>query len=79
LGFLPKILDHHTTGTNNLSSISFTIEDAKSSPFSKFLPIGNFDEIDIVLGAESFDKLVVGLRVAGLCKNSKMCLTTVAY
>jgi hypothetical protein len=76
LRFLSIILHHNTTRPNNLASISLTIKHTKSSPLSKLLPISNLDEVNIMFGAKSLNKLIIRLRVARLGKHSKMGLTT---
>lgn len=49
----------------------------KTSPFTKLLAISNLDERDLVLGAKSLDKLLVGILIAVLVENAHVSLATV--
>jgi hypothetical protein len=49
----------------------------KTSPFTKLLAISNLDERDLVLGAKSLDKLLVGILIAVLVENAHVGLATV--
>ena len=46
--FLSIIFDDNTTRPNNLSRIALPVQNTQSRPFTKFLPIRNFDKIDIM-------------------------------
>lgn len=49
----------------------------EASPLSELLSVGDLDEGDLVLGAESLDKLLVGVLVAVLVQDAHMGLATV--
>ena len=49
----------------------------ETSPLAELLAIGDLDEGDLVLGAESNDELLVGLLLAGLVEDAHMGLTAV--
>ena len=49
----------------------------KTGPLSKLLAIGNLDQRDLVLGAQSNDELLVGLLLAVLVQDTHVGLTTV--
>lgn len=49
----------------------------ETSPLAELLAIGNLDEGDLVLGAESNDELLVGLLLAGLVEDAHMGLAAV--
>jgi hypothetical protein len=74
---LTIILHDNTTRSNNLSSISLSIKNTKTRPFSKLLSIGNLDEIDVVFGTESLNELGIRLWIARLGKHSEMSLATI--
>ena len=76
LRLLTIILDNNTRGANDLPCVSLSVNDAKSSPFTQLLAIGNLDQVDVVFCTESFDQLVIWLRVAGFGQDRQMRLTT---
>jgi len=49
----------------------------KTGPLAELLSVGNLDEGDLVLGAESDDELLVGLLLAGLVQDTHVSLAAV--
>ena len=68
------LLDDNTTASHNFPGITFTIDLAKTSPRSQNFSIPNLDQVDFMLGAESFDKLDVFCLCAGLDEYAQMGL-----
>lgn len=49
----------------------------ETGPLAELLAIGNLDERDLVLGAESDNELLVCLLLASLVEHAHVCLATI--
>jgi len=74
---LTPVLDDDARAVDNLSRVALTVENAKTGPLAELLSVGNLDEGDLVLGAESDDELLVGLLLAGLVQDTHVSLAAV--
>ena len=71
------VLDDDAGAANDLARVALLVDLAETSPLAKNLRVTDLDEVDLVLGAESFDELdVLGLS-ARLDKNAKVRLALV--
>ena len=71
------ILDDDARAANDLPRVAFLIDLAKTRPGAEDLGVSDLDEVDLVLGAESFDELqILGLG-DGLDEDAKMGLALV--
>jgi len=77
LTLLTPIPNDNARAIDDLSGISFTIQCTKPSPFSQLLPIGNFNQGDLVFGAQSLDELLVRLLLATLVEHGHVGLATI--
>lgn len=71
------ILHDDTRASDDLSWIALTINLAETSPSSEDLGVTDFNEVDLVLGAECLDELEILCFRAGLDENAEMCLALV--
>jgi hypothetical protein len=76
LRLFTKVLDNDAGASNDLASVTFTVNLAETGPFTKLLGIGDLNQVDVVLGAKSLDKLDVLLLGTSLDKNSQVSLTS---
>lgn len=74
---LTVIFDNHASAADDLAGIALTIDFAQSCPSTENLGISDLDEVDLVLGAQSLDKLDVLRLSAALDENSKVSLALV--
>jgi hypothetical protein len=77
LGFFSEISDSDTRTTNDLTGVTFTIDLAKTSPFTELLGIRNLDQVDVVFSTESFNQLDVFRFGTRLTENGQMSLTSI--
>ncbi len=71
------VLDNNTAAPNDLARVTLTVDLAQAGPGSQHLGVTDFDEVDLVLRAESLDELdVLGLS-AGLDEDAKVRLALV--
>ena len=71
------VLDDDARAADDLTGVTLAVDLAKASPGAEHLGVTNFDEVDLVLGAEGLDELdVLGLS-AGLDKDAEMGLALV--
>ena len=71
------VLDHDARASNDFASISLSVDLAETSPCTENLSVSNFDQIDLMLGAESLDEFDVLGLCASFYKDAKMSLTLV--
>ena len=75
--FYAVVFDNNARAANDLAWVALAIDFAEAGPGTKNLGVTDLDEVDLVLGAKSLDKLdVLGLG-ASLDENAQMCLTSV--
>lgn len=60
-----------------LASISLTVKNTETSPFSQLLSVRNLDQRDLVLRAKRNDQLLVCLLLAALVEYANVSLTSV--
>ena len=72
-----KVFDDDTAAAYDLAGISLTIDFAETSPGAQNLRVTDFDEVDLVLGAESLDELDVFGLGTGLYQDAKVSLALV--
>jgi hypothetical protein len=77
LGLLTPILDNDARAVDNLASVTLTVESAETDPLAEHLSIGNLDEGDLVLRAESDNELLVSLLLAALVQDTHVGLAAV--
>ena len=77
LALLTPVADNNAAAVNDLASISLTVQDAKTCPFTKHLSIGHLDERDLVFGAKRNDQLLVGLLFTSFVENTHVCLSSI--
>ena len=77
LALATVILDDNAAAANDLTGIALTIDLAETSPGTQDLGVTDFDEVDLVLSAESLDELDVLCLSASLDENAKMGLAFV--
>jgi len=77
LRLLSEVSDSNTRTTNNLTGVTLTINLTETGPFTELLGIRNLDQVDVVLGTESFNELDVFRLGTRLTENSQMSLTSV--
>jgi hypothetical protein len=61
----------------NINVGSCILSLTETGPLAQLLAIGNLDQGDLVLGAQSNDQLLVGLLLAGLVQDAHVCLASV--
>jgi len=71
------LLDNNAATANNLSRVALTVDLAETSPGAQDFRIPNFDQVDLVLGAESLDKFDVFCLSASLDENAQVGLALV--
>ena len=72
-----KVFDDNTAAAYDLAGVSLTIDFAETSPGAQNLRVTDFDEVDLVLGAESLDELDVFGLGTGLYQDAKVSLALV--
>lgn len=77
MALLTPVSDDDARAVDNLAGIALTVEHAKTSPLAEQLAIGDLDERDLVLGAQSDDEFLVGLFFACLVENTHVRLATI--
>ena len=71
------VLDDDARAADDLAGVALTVDLAETSPGTEQLGVGDLDEVDLVLSAESLNELdVLGLR-ARLDEDAKVSLTLV--
>jgi hypothetical protein len=77
LGLLTPVLDDNARAVDDLAGVTLTVKLAETDPLAEHLSIGNLDEGDLVLGAQSNDELLVSLLLAALVEDTHVGLTAV--
>lgn len=77
LGLLTVVLDDDARAADDLTGVTLTVDLAETGPGTEGLGVGDLEQVDLVLVAESLDELEVLGLVAGLDENAKVGLTTV--
>lgn len=77
LALLTPVADNHARAVDNLSRVSFSVENAQSSPLAQHLSIWNLNERDLVLGAEGNDKFLVCFFLAAFVQDAHVCLAAI--
>lgn len=77
LRLLTPVLNNDARAVDDLAGVTLTVQNAKTGPLAELLAIGNLDERNLVLIAESNDQLLVGLLLAVLVQDAHVSLTTV--
>lgn len=77
LGLFSVVLHNDARAANHLAGLGLLVELAQTGPLAELLRVGDLDELDVVLKAESLDELDVGGLLAVLGKNAKVGLTTI--
>jgi hypothetical protein len=76
-GFFSEISDSNTRAANDLTGVTFTIDLAKTSPFTKLLGVSNLDQVDVVFSTEGFNQLDVFRFGTGFDENGQVSLTSI--
>lgn len=64
LAFLAPVSHHHTAAVDDLAGIALPIQHTQSGPFAQLLAVRDFDQGDLVFGAERDDEFLVGFFLA---------------
>ena len=71
------VFNNDARAVDNLAGVALAVENAETSPLAELLAVGDLDEGDLVLVAESNDELLVRLLLAGLVEDAHVGLATV--
>lgn len=71
------VLDDNARAVDDLAGVALTVENTETGPLAELLAVGNLDEGDLVLVAESNDEFLVRLLLAGLVKDAHVGLAAV--
>ncbi|KAF9944296.1 hypothetical protein BGZ72_002561 [Mortierella alpina] len=63
LGLLTEVLDDDAGASDDFVGVILTVDLAETGPLSEVLGIQEFDEVDVVLGAESPTNLMYSFSV----------------
>jgi hypothetical protein len=77
LRLLTPVLNNDARAVDDLASVTLTVENAETGPLAELLAVGDLDERNVVLVAESDNKLLVGLLLAVLVQDTHVSLATV--
>lgn len=77
LGLLTPVLDDNARAVDDLAGVAFTVNLAETSPLAELLAIRHLDEGNLVLAAQSNDKLLVRLLLTRLVEDAHVSLATV--
>jgi hypothetical protein len=77
LRLLTKVTDDDTIAADNLLGNAILVDLAETNPLTKLVGIGDFEELDLVLGTEGLDETEVLFLLAGLGEDTKMGLAAV--
>jgi hypothetical protein len=77
LRFFSEIGDSNARAANDLTGVTLAIDLAKTGPFTKLLGIRDLDQVDVVLGTESFNKLDVFGLSARFTENGQVSLASI--
>lgn len=72
-----KVADNDARGTDDLTCVTLSVDLAETSPGTQNLGVGDLDEVDLVLCAESFDELNVLSLSAGFDEHTEVGSSTV--
>ena len=71
------LLDDDARASNHLARISLAVDLAKPSPRAENLGVADFDQVDVVVGAQRFDELGVLRLRAGIDEDAEVRLALV--
>lgn len=71
------VFDDNAAAANDLARVTLTIDLAQTSPGTKDLGVSDLDQVNLVLGAESFNEFDVFGLGASLNENAKVGLTLI--
>lgn len=77
LRLLSVVSDDDTRAANDLPWVTLSVDLAETSPGTEGLWVGNLEEVNLVLVAESLDELDVLLLGAGLDEDTEVGLSSV--
>lgn len=72
-----KVTDDDAGGTDDLTWVTLSVDLAETSPGTQDLSVGDLDEVDLVLGTESFNELDVFSLSAGFDQDAEVGCSTV--
>ena len=72
LSFLAKVTDNSDRAVDDLLRDAVLVDFAQTGPFAELLAIGDFDEGDVVLGAEGLNQTDVVLFVAAFGQDTQV-------
>lgn len=71
------LLNDDAGAANDLAGVALPVDFAETSPGAEDLSVTDFDQVDLVFGAESFDELDVFGLGAGLDENAQVSLALI--
>lgn len=74
---LTPLLDNDASAADNLDGVALGIVLAEAGPLTKSLGVGGGDQVDLVVLAQSGDKLLVGSLVDGVGQHTQLSLSAV--